>query len=478
MLHAQRKLVFYQATMFALNQYKIPQCSCYLLNQSKYWLGQRTYSVFKEFQDKIKEETEKNPEMKKTLEQLQQQGQQLSDKGKQVVDKVSQASAAASEKISEAGTTISQKISKVTSQIGSTVSQVQETASQTLKSSGIKFDSGSRTESQAQSDESGQTQETVSGEQQKKRSGFASRFRSFKFSMPTGGGVTKLQTMLRTIGREVADAVLPREEVVSSTKVRENVWKPPAEADPSAPSGITVVPKKESVWQQKFNAFRERFASHALFRSLGRIKDSKIVAKTAELAEDVRERFETSDSPTVNRVLDAHDKFFSETEIQRAYRKLLERDNNFDMVKFLSSLKVDVPVVVKAYLEAQEEVLKQHCSKEMVERLMGIAKAEHKQGRFTDSTILELGEVELMPEGLKLLDDQPVVIVQFNCQQVHCVRDKFGNVLEGGPDNIQRVFYLWALRQEEHGAVTNNGEVLPPRWQIIDMMIRGMQHLL
>jgi len=48
---------------------------------------------------------------------------------------------------------------------------------------------------------------------------------------------------------------------------------------------------------------------------------------------------------------------------------------------------------------------------------------------------------------VKLLDDDPFAIVQFHCQQLKCTRDKFGNVIEGATDSIQRVYYFWGLQQ-------------------------------
>ena len=46
-----------------------------------------------------------------------------------------------------------------------------------------------------------------------------------------------------------------------------------------------------------------------------------------------------------------------------------------------------------------------------------------------------------------MMDTDPFVICQFHCQQLKCVRDKFGNVVEGGADTIQRVYYFWGLQQ-------------------------------
>ena len=38
------------------------------------------------------------------------------------------------------------------------------------------------------------------------------------------------------------------------------------------------------------------------------------------------------------------------------------------------------------------------------------------QGMFSDSTLLDISDVELA--DIKFLEDDPVIVVQFNCQQV------------------------------------------------------------
>ncbi len=75
---------------------------------------------------------------------------------------------------------------------------------------------------------------------------------------------------------------------------------------------------------------------------------------------------------------------------------------------------------------------------------------------------------------VRLMDTDPFVICQFHCQQLKCVRDKFGNVVEGSPDTIQRVYYFWGLQQEKMGVVTADGSLLPPRWVIKDMLWQSM----
>ena len=98
------------------------------------------------------------------------------------------------------------------------------------------------------------------------------------------------------------------------------------------------------------------------------------------------------------------------------------------------------------------------------------------QGLHADPTILDTSEVELV--DIKFLEEDPVVVVQFTCQQINCSRDKFGNVVDGRSDDVQRVYYYWALAMEHGGFVGSDGKHYPPRWQLKEMMVRGMHNLL
>lgn len=73
---------------------------------------------------------------------------------------------------------------------------------------------------------------------------------------------------------------------------------------------------------------------------------------------------------------------FAETEPAQALKEIRFRDPDFDMVRFLYNLKVDVPIVIQAYLRGQVDVLKQHCSSDMLERLQGIIAAQQAQVTF------------------------------------------------------------------------------------------------
>ncbi|KDD75974.1 Tim44-like domain-containing protein, partial [Helicosporidium sp. ATCC 50920] len=243
---------------------------------------------------------------------------------------------------------------------------------------------------------------------------------------------------------------------------------------------VREAPEAEAAWERAWRAANESLGSHPLFRRLrgagSSLASSRVARAGRDVAEGLRERWDTSDSPLVHRIQDATDSFFAEGEQALALRKVMARDPGFDTARFLGQVKADVPEIIVAYLQGQEDVIRQHCTPEMTERLTGIMAATRAAGQIPDPTLLDTSDVELV--DLKLLDDQPIVVVQFTCQQINCARDAHGNVVDGAPDDVHRVYYYWALQQEEQGYRGADGRVHPPRWQLREMLIRGMHHLL
>lgn len=208
------------------------------------------------------------------------------------------------------------------------------------------------------------------------------------------------------------------------------------------------------------------------------LKTNPLFRKVNANIQDMHEKWETSDSPLVHRIQDAIDDSFlvQESEAQMASKLIQQRHPGFDMVAFLRGLKEDVPILIRAYLSGDEQVINEYGSPEMVERLTGIIKHQKEQGLVPDPTLLDTSEVELV--DLKMLDDNPVVVAQFTCQQINCTRDTHGNVVEGGEEDVQRIYYYWALQMEEQPYVGEDDRVHPPRWRLREMLIRGMHNLL
>lgn len=294
-----------------------------------------------------------------------------------------------------------------------------------------------------------------------------------------GSGVTRaslgegVRRAAVTVSREVREALLAAPASVSATRAYDGPVMEATQAG-DGPSAISVVQQQETRWQKAWNAARDKLGQNPLLSRLSslRMGENAAVKKGREAAEALRERWETSDHPVVHSVEGMKERVFAESGAAAALREIRSRDAAFDMSRFIYNVKVDAPVVVKAFLTHDLEVLRRHCGPELMERLTGIFKHFETQGLYEDPTLLFVGEVELVE--VQLVDGDPLVVLQFSCQQLKCTRDKFGNVVDGAEDAIQRVFYFWGVQQEKTGLVTAEGKLLPPRWVIKDMMWQSM----
>ena len=60
--------------------------------------------------------------------------------------------------------------------------------------------------------------------------------------------------------------------------------------------------------------------------------------------------------------------------------------------------------------------------------------------------------------------------VTFNVQQIHCIKDKGGAVVDGADDDIRRVFYTWAFQLDDMSYDLN--------WQLVEMNVQGQMKMI
>ena len=83
--------------------------------------------------------------------------------------------------------------------------------------------------------------------------------------------------------------------------------------------------------------------------------------------------------------------------------------------------------VVSAYLRGDMEVLSEWCA-EQAYGMVNVAVSERKNEGMTLATdILEIGEAEILASRL-LERAPPIFVVRTVVQQIHCVKDKDGNI--------------------------------------------------
>lgn len=286
-----------------------------------------------------------------------------------------------------------------------------------------------------------------------------------------GGEAPSGKRLLQTLAQDLKAVLLPAQDITSATRQYTGAV---AEATYDGPTALVLAKQQATGWQKAWDTMQEKLGSIPVLNKMFNVKitDTSAFKKGQELVEDLKDKYETSDHPMVHKVEDLKARVFTGSEASRAMREIRSRDPAFDMNRFVQSVKLDAPHVVKAFLKHDLDTLALHCGPELLERFAGIFKHFSEQGLFEDPTILFVGDVEVVE--VRLMDDDPFVIAQFHVQQLKCTRDKFGNVVDGSANQIQRVYYFWGLQQEKSPVVTAEGKVLPPRWVIKDMMWQSM----
>ena len=68
-------------------------------------------------------------------------------------------------------------------------------------------------------------------------------------------------------------------------------------------------------------------------------------------------------------------------------------------------------------------------------------------GYMFDSCVLDIDHLDLVMG--KMMEQGPVLVITFTSQQILCVRDKSGKVVEGDPEKVMRIAYVWVLCRDQ-----------------------------
>ncbi|KAI3446331.1 hypothetical protein Pfo_002996 [Paulownia fortunei] len=241
----------------------------------------------------------------------------------------------------------------------------------------------------------------------------------------------------------------------------------------STRTDIVVLPSKQSPWSKKWEAFKNKMRGHPVFKRASGFSEP-VIEKSQEIAEDMRERWETSDHPVVHKIQDISETVLGESDAAMSFKEIRRRDPTFSLPDFVAEVQEVVKPVLNAYFKGDTEVLKKYCSSHVIERCKAEHKAFESQGIFFDNKILHISEVEV--RETKMMGDTPIIIVAFQTQQVYCIRDRLGSITEGGQDTIHTVYYAWAMQQLDPEEL---GDGAPYSiWKLREMQQLGVRALI
>ncbi|KNC49771.1 inner membrane translocase Tim44 [Thecamonas trahens ATCC 50062] len=198
---------------------------------------------------------------------------------------------------------------------------------------------------------------------------------------------------------------------------------------------------------------------------LNRYRDNKIVKSALALTETVRE----SDNPALvsargayysvaDKLSQLSDRLFPETEAAMCYSEIRRLDPGFDEYALQARLeKYTLPEVMEALGRHDLAELKNLVSPKFFTVLEGTLPPASASRRY-DTHILHISPLEMI--AIKPIEKEPTLFYSFTVQQVQVVRDAAGNVIEGDPDSIQNVQYIWSVQRDASD---------PSVWQLVGL---------
>lgn len=220
----------------------------------------------------------------------------------------------------------------------------------------------------------------------------------------------------------------------SPTKLRKRVEVPAS--DTRVYEANTEATGVELHKDSKFYQSWENFKNHNQY--VNKVLDWKI-------------KYEESENPMIrasrlltDRVTDIMSSLFSKTELSETFTEICKIDPNFNEKQFLRDCENDIiPNILEAMVRGDLEILKDWCFESTYNLIATPIAQAQKLGHYLDSKILDIENVDLAMG--KVMEQGPVLIVTFQTQQIMCVRDIKKAVVEGDPQKVMRVNYVWVL---------------------------------
>ncbi|KAG8239727.1 hypothetical protein J437_LFUL017637 [Ladona fulva] len=403
----------------------------------------RRPSFFSQFIDNIRQEIAKNKEMKESLKKFREEADKLEQsealkKARQKYQTVESEASRSSEVLKEKLDTIKGKVQEVIEEASK--SELAKKAGQISE----EFGKSAR-----------EAAETLSEKGQK---------------IGKSGAFQTLSQTAETIKKEIDESGIKARVYRAPAKLRKRV-----DILHEKMEDKTISPNTEAMGMELHKDSRQSAYSNRFFQSWQNLKDNNPYFNKVL---DWKMKYDESEHPVIrasrlltDKVSDIMGGLFQKTELSETLTEICKADPSFDKGQFLKKCEVDIiPNILEAMVRGDLEILRDWCHEAPYRVLEVPIKAAQSQGLCFDSKVLDVDNVDLLMG--KMMDQGPVLIISFVSQQIMCVRDREGKVVEGDPEKILRVNYVWVLCRDQSELNPNAA------WRLMDLSANSTEQLL
>lgn len=437
-MHHCRQILYSPARWKTLNYATIPKVIVPVQNnfyiQSKCLYSTRRKGFFATIVDNIKEDIAKNKEMKESLKKFREEAEKLEN---------SEALQAARKKFH----TVESEASRSSEVLKDTLEGIKGKVHDVFEEAGksdIAKKAGKITEGISKS--AREVGETISDTSQKL--GQSSAFKTISQATE----VVRSEINTRGIeGRVYMSPIVLRKRLDTNGYTDEKIVEANTEA-----TGMEL--HKDSKFYQQWQDFKDNN------QYVNKVLDWKI-------------KLEESDNPVLRasrllteKVGSLFGGIFQKTELSETLTEICKIDPTFEAKKFLEDCENDIiPNILEAMVRGDLEILKDWCYEGVFNIISTPLKQAKQIGYYLDSKILDIEHIELVMG--KVMDQGPVLVITFQSQQIMCVRDSQHKVVEGDPDKVMRVNYVWVLCRDPQELNSKAA------WRLLEMSANSVEQL-
>ncbi|KAL4100014.1 hypothetical protein PRIC1_007811 [Phytophthora ramorum] len=445
---------------------------------------------FSDLKNQLKNEMEKNEELKKSFEELEKTKEQFKNVEKAAKEKMSEVSSMteeAAKSFQEQASQASQKIKESyeeTAKAAAAKKEEKEPAGEEV--SGVAAEGAEQGEAKKDDEKTEQADESTESA------------RSFVKNFFAGIAAQKNKIIhpsnfpqLRDEWKEAAQELFGKKEKQTVDEALASVRTPSMQtpkksegdekeaAEYTGTSALVAVKEEESAWQRVSARFREAPIIQGILdaaKQAAKTEAGKKVQKTtkqvkdkfSDAQEEVLEVWETSQNPWVYRLSSIYDGLFGETPMGVAIKEIRRAEPDFILEEWKENIEdIVLPGVLEAFLRGNSRDLKKWFGEAAYSRVNIAIRERKTEGLVMDPHVLSIDNVEVI-EATAEDKQAPIILMRFQAQQINCIRNREGEVVEGSEDEVLAYYYIFAFQRD----YDDEQETL--RWKIVDLhMQRG-----
>jgi import inner membrane translocase subunit TIM44 len=155
---------------------------------------------------------------------------------------------------------------------------------------------------------------------------------------------------------------------------------------------------------------------------------------------------------------------FSESETASVIRAIKLKKPDFELEEFLKLLRsYIVPEILEGFVSGDLASLRKWCSEGAYRVLEATLNPSRTSGHIFKGKVLDIRDVDMI--AAKMIEDRPILVMSLTAQQLFCVKDINGNVVEGSEDSPENVQYIMAF-------TVDDADKNPSEWSLVEIAIR------